>query len=253
MNEDIKKFYNEPHFTQSSKNKSYGNTFGNSDVIPLEDEIYVGEHRDWTQPTKQGNYKVMRIARDGFDETALLYVHEDDWVNKYNEDINDIINDIHVVTILPVDGGSYGISYGDIDDGQPYAAQQDVHGTNYGDGDFVLYTNNENSVFLMDDEDIVMGILNEKFFEMTGIDEDKYEISIGYKPNNIDISIWNFETKEEKQFPIVPKHGETDIQATVRTAFEMVDSENLAKDNSLSKALSDLQREAIAEEMSNLY
>ena len=105
----------------------------------------------------------------------------------------------------------------------------------------------------MDDEDIVMGILNEKFFEMTGIDEDKYEISIGYKPNNIDISIWNFETKEEKQFPIVPKHGETDIQATVRTTFEMVDSENLAKDNSLSKALSDLQREAIAEEMSNLY
>lgn len=83
MNEDIKKYYDEPHF--ETKTATPIESSFNDNVVHLESKIFVGEFCEHERTAKPGNYKVMNLTREGFEETALLYVHENEWVNTYHE------------------------------------------------------------------------------------------------------------------------------------------------------------------------
>lgn len=172
MNEEIKKLYDNPNFSHIEAKPSQSSFDNNISQLGYNVAFGEGEHLHYD--AKPGNYLVMRATREGFDEKTLVYVHEDVWTTQYQHDMNLLMDDIQLIDVGGVDGGTYGVSYGENPNHDWYANIYDIHSTNNGDGYFALYTNNDQSVFVLDDEDIVTGVLHKRFDELIGLDADKY-------------------------------------------------------------------------------
>lgn len=131
-----------------------------------------------------------------------------------------------------IDGCSYGLRSGD---------QVDFNSTNYGDCDMTIYTNKDHSAFLFDDTQLISKLYSSDFEDIIANGKE-FEF---WSEENGDFVIYDYENK----FKIEPDENERIFDAALRQITTYFQEQN----QSLSKALSDLQREAITEEMSNLY
>lgn len=134
--------------------------------------VGIGEFFDEAHEAKAGKYNVYKVFRQKDGEYALLFVHEAE-----NQDVNTLLPQLDAQEGFGVDGGSYGIvTMKDESDTwnndryeEWYECSEDdsseektdgyVTWTNYGDGTFTLFSNDENSVFLLDDEDVYLSEL----------------------------------------------------------------------------------------------
>lgn len=134
--------------------------------------VGIGEFFDEADKAKAGKYNVYKVFRQEADEYAILFVHEAE-----NQDVNALLSQLDAQESFGVDGGSYGIltmkdesdtwsgndRYNEWYEYSEYASEEMTDGfvtwTNYGDGDFILFSNDENSVFLLDDEDLYLSEL----------------------------------------------------------------------------------------------
>ena len=130
----------------------------------LGSSIIVGEINTHQMSAKPGDYKVYDVKEEDGVETILLFVHVDEI-----QDINTLLPKLHFHGSGPIGGGTYGIinqenendrdywigRLSDYNNQNPNCKDGYVSYTNYGDGSFVLYTNPEHSVFLLDDVDMV--------------------------------------------------------------------------------------------------
>lgn len=230
MNEDIKKYYDEPHF--ETKTATPIESSFNDNVAHLESKIFVGEFCEHERTAKPGNYKVMNLTREGFEETALLYVHENEWVNTYHENINNVLDDVELDRFITADCGTYGISYGKNDG--TYAETCDIHQTNEYDSYFALYTNHNNTVFLLDDEDIVTGLHNQNFYKLNNLANDT-DIELSRYANIVNIDIIDYAHGRTHNVTIEKKPNEPYHKAITRSIVGMIEKP------SLSDALNDLK------------
>lgn len=130
----------------------------------LDSSIIVGEINTHQMSAKPGNYNVYDVKEEDGIETILLFVHEDE-----AQDINDLLPQMQFHGCGSIGGGTYGIinqehaddrdywigRLSDYNNQNPNCKDGYVSYTNHGDGSFVLYTNPEHSVFLLDDVDMV--------------------------------------------------------------------------------------------------
>lgn len=133
--------------------------------------VGIGEFFDEAHEAKAGKYNVYKVFRQEEDEYAILFVHEAE-----NQDVNALLPQLDAQESFGVDGGSYGIvtmkdeadtwnndRFEEWYEYSEYASEEMTDGyvtwTNHGDGDFILFSNNENSVFLLDDEDLYLSEL----------------------------------------------------------------------------------------------
>lgn len=166
-------------------------------TIKLGSNIGIGEYWEHETHAKPGNYRVYNVQRaTGSEETALLYVHEDEV-----RDINELLPTLDIDTFCGVDGGTYGIVT-QVDYDEDYVEwfdrdrenQEGTDGyiahTNYGDGQFSVYMNKDHSVFLLDDEDIYLDALlaerGVKYKELENIGGYSFndEIEVDYRIGN---------------------------------------------------------------------
>lgn len=68
------------------------------DII-LPELVQMGEGNQLEQKAKPGAYIAYAIYRDGFDEHATMLVRKDEWTNRYHEDVNKVMDDIHIVNV----------------------------------------------------------------------------------------------------------------------------------------------------------
>lgn len=155
--------------------------------ITLGSTIEIGEFEDHITHAKPGNYRVYRIRRDAeSEETALLYVHEDEV-----QDVNALLPTVDIDTFCGVDGGTYGlVTHQDDESSRDWWEREDenqegtdgyVTHTLYGDGQFSVYMNADHSVFLLDDVDIYMDALLidhdiNTHLEWFGFDDEEIEL-----------------------------------------------------------------------------
>lgn len=134
--------------------------------------VGIGEFFDEAHKAKAGKYNVYKVFQQKDGEYAILFVHEAE-----NQDVNTLLPQLDAQESFGVDGGSYGIltmkdesdtwsgndRYEEWYEYSENASKEMTDGyvtwTNYGDGDFVLFSNDENSVFLLDDEDVYLSEL----------------------------------------------------------------------------------------------
>ena len=133
--------------------------------------VGIGEFFDEAHKAKAGKYNVYKVFRQKDGEYALLFVHEDE-----NQDVNALLPQLDAQEGFGVDGGSYGIvtmkdesdtwsndRFEEWYEYSEYASKDRTDGyvtwTNYGDGTFILFSNDENSVFLLDDESLYLSEL----------------------------------------------------------------------------------------------
>lgn len=130
----------------------------------LDSSIIVGEFDTCQITAKPGNYKVYDVKLDDSIETILLFVHIDEV-----QDLNVLFPQLEFHGSGYIEGGTYGIinqenandreywigRLSDYNNENPTCECGYVSYTNHGDGSFVLYTNPEHSVFLLDDVDMV--------------------------------------------------------------------------------------------------
>ena len=130
--------------------------------------VGIGEFFNKATEAKPGNYNVYKVLREEDDyECAILFVHESE-----TQDVNTLLPTMDVTDVLGVDGGTYGIlnmkdendtwhKADRFNEWYEYNSSDETNltdgyviGTNYGDGCFTLYMNDEHSAFLLDDEDL---------------------------------------------------------------------------------------------------
>ena len=130
--------------------------------------VGIGEFFNKATEAKPGNYNVYKVLREEDDyECAILFVHESE-----TQDVDQLLSTMDVTDVLGVDGGTYGIlnmkdendtwhKADRFDEWYEYNSSDETNltggyviGTNYGDGCFTLYMNNEHSAFLLDDQDL---------------------------------------------------------------------------------------------------
>lgn len=130
----------------------------------LDSSIIVGEFNTHQMTAKPGNYKVYDVKLGDSTENILLFVHEDEV-----QDLNALFPQLQFHGSGSIEGGTYGIinqenandreywigRLADYNNQNPTCEGGYVSYTNYGDGSFVLYTNPQHSVFLLDDVDMV--------------------------------------------------------------------------------------------------
>ena len=133
--------------------------------------VGIGEFFDEAHEAKAGKYNVYKVFRQKDGEYAILFVHEAE-----NQDVNVLLPQLDAQEGYGVDGGSYGIltmkdeadtwrndRFEEWYEYSEYASEELTDGyvtwTNYGDGTFILFSNNENSVFLLDDESLYLSEL----------------------------------------------------------------------------------------------
>lgn len=160
--------------------------------ITLGSTISIGEYEGHVTNAKPGNYRVYTVRQEpDSEETALLYVHEDEV-----QDVNALLPTVDIDTFCGVDGGTYGLITKLEEHNEDY--EWDEHWYNrqehsdgyvthtlYGDGQFSVYMNKDHSVFLLDDVDIYMDALLidhdiNTHLEWFGFDDE--EIELGYIP-----------------------------------------------------------------------
>lgn len=132
--------------------------------------VGIGEFFDEATTAKPGKYNVYKVLREEDDyECAILFVHETE-----NQDVNALLPTMDAKDVIGIDGGTYGIltmkdendtwhKANRFDEWYKYNSSDEnnlmdgyVIGTNYGDGNFTLYANDDHSAFLLDDEDIYL-------------------------------------------------------------------------------------------------
>ena len=158
-------------------------------TITLGSEILVGE---WFEEcdAKPGNYNVYRVGDDPF---AIFFNHVDN-----EQDFDKMIQTMDIVHFSGADGGHYGIITHNASD---FRDQQDqwedtmfdgsqtgfVTSTNNGDGSFSVFTNQDNSAFLLDDESMYLHSLISEHVDVDALYDmiDYIELEgIGYYANN---------------------------------------------------------------------
>lgn len=205
------------HNFTTSKLENFITSFDGDIILP--ETVKFGEDGQIEHKTKPGAYIAYTIHREGFKEHATVLIHKDDWSKHYHEDINQVMDYLHFVDAFYVDGATYGVSYGNNDKGEHYAENYFVTYTNYGDGMFTLYTNNNNSVFVFDDEDIVSGILNPKFYKVTDTD-DTIEMSYEVKNNKVIVDI----EPVKKKMKTMEFDVNTNYKDIVKKVFDYLDT-----------------------------
>lgn len=133
--------------------------------------VGIGEFFDQSTEAKPGRYNVYKVLREEDDyECAILFVHETG-----NQDVNVLLPTLDAKDSIGIDGGTYGIltmknendtmhgTNNRFDEWCEYNFSDETNltdgyviGTNYGDGIFTLYMNDDHSAFLLDDEDIYL-------------------------------------------------------------------------------------------------
>ena len=133
--------------------------------------VGIGEFFDQATTAKPGKYNVYKVLREEDDyECAILFVHETE-----NQDVNALLPTLDAKDSIGIDGGTYGIltmkdendtmhgTNDRFDEWCEYHASDETNltdgyviSTNYGDGSFTLYMNEEHSAFLLDDEDLYL-------------------------------------------------------------------------------------------------
>ena len=125
--------------------------------------VGIGEFFDEAHEAKAGKYNVYKVFRQKDGEYAILFVHEAE-----NQDVNVLLPQLDAQEGYGVDGGSYGIltmkdksdtwsndRFEEWYEYSEYASEEMTDGyvtwTNYGDGGFILFSNDAHSVFLLDD------------------------------------------------------------------------------------------------------
>lgn len=175
--------------------------------------VGIGEFFDEAHKAKAGKYNVYKVFRQEEDEYAILFVHEAE-----NQDVNALLPQLDAQESFGVDGGSYGIltmkdesdtwsgndRYEEWYEYSEYASKEMTDGyvtwTNYGDGDFILFSNDENSVFLLDDESLY---LSELF-----ADCEKFNMD--------DLSYYSFGSKIEVGYAVLQADGVELVEKQVK-------------------------------------
>jgi len=145
-----------------------------------------------------------------------------------HESIFVTVIDSHVIHIIDTgqgcsfDGGTYGIvnNTGEFsfDEWFERAGEQNqtdgyVGYTNHGDGEFVLYTNSEHSVFLLDDEDIYEQALLNETEHIYDDETDYYEYS--WPEERIEVTYYVDEDEFERTVTV--PNGTRKIDTIIQT------------------------------------
>ena len=192
----------------------------------LGEHISVGEWSGHQTNAKPGNYNVYKVwAEDDYDY-SILFVHESETQN-----VNKLLAQLDVVDICGVDFASYGIVTHEIGAKWSLENWQDkfwqtsnkhadgyVTKTNCGDGAFLLYTNENHSVFMLDDEDVYLNTLtNEQgitdFGWLSSFSIENDSVNVVYYPKGCGIEY------EREQISVEP--GERHIDAIVRLMVQI--------------------------------
>lgn len=175
--------------------------------------VGIGEFFDEAHKAKAGKYNVYKVFRQEDGEYALLFVHEDE-----NQDVNALLPQLDAQEGFGVDGGSYGIMtmkdesdtwsndrFEEWYEYSEYPSEEMTDGyvtwTNYGDGGFILFSNNGNSVFLLDDESLYLSELL--------ADCEKFDMN--------DLEYYSFGSKIEVDYAVLKADGFELVEKQVRT------------------------------------
>lgn len=233
--ETIRNLLDNPEYNMGDlDDKTIQSTF-DSNIIPFESTVYFGENEQFKRNVKAGDYLATKIYRKGINDYAMAYINIDDWKNKYNQDINAVMNDIDVTGVGYVDGGEYGVMFGERSEecfGHP--SQYHFHDTNYGDGGFIMYENKDASVFVMDDMEIIAG--QELLFKLHDINEQDTYIELYWEKDTYTYTFYDEDDKETKM--IVDYKNSTIREAMTQTLDQLF---NQAKSKDFINSLDDLK------------
>ena len=194
--------------------------------------VGIGEFFDEAHEAKAGKYNVYKVFRQEDGEYAILFVHEAE-----NQDVNALLPQLDAQEVFGVDGGSYGIMtmkdesdtwsnrFEEWCEYSESSSEEKTDGyvtwTNYGDGTFTLFSNDENSVFLLDDEDVYLSELL--------ADCEKFNME--------DLEYYSFDSKVEVDYSVLRADG-----------FELVEKQvKLPKGKRKIDAIADLIRTILNE------
>ena len=169
----------------------------------LDENVAIGEFYAIKTHAVPGVYYVYNVTINDSDEKAFMFVHE-----KVSS-IDDILSTLDIVGLGGVDGGTYGIVN---DEGEfsfdawfgRAGEQNHINGhvdyTNHGDGEFVLYTNSEHSVFLLDDEDVYEQALLAETGRIYDGETDYYEYS--WPEGRVEVTYYVDDDEYERTVPV---------------------------------------------------
>ena len=183
----------------------------------LDEKIAVGEYGAIKTTALPGVYYVYNVTINDSDEYAFMVVHE-----KETSNMDNLLSTLDIDSIGGVDGGTYGIvnNTGEFsfDEWFERAGEQNqtdgyVGYTNHGDGEFVLYTNSEHSVFLLDDEDIYEQALLNETEHIYDDETDYYEYS--WPEERIEVTYYVDEDEFERTVTV--PNGTRKIDTIIQT------------------------------------
>ena len=204
-------------------------TFEHIARTKLGENISVGKFSSIRTTAVPGVYHVYNVTINDCDEKVFMFVHEKETAN-----LDNVLSTLDIESIGGVDGGVYGIvnnaSEFSFDEWLSRAADKSPNqtdgyvgytnhgdGDGYGDGEFVLYTNSEHSVFLLDDEDVYeQALLNETTY-IYDDETDYYEYS--WPEGRIEVTYYVDEDEFERTVS-VPK-GARSIDTIIKTIAEL--------------------------------
>lgn len=234
----IKELLEHPEFTLGEPDdKAIQSTF-KGNIIPFEPTVYFGENEQFERQVKPGEYFATKIYRKGIDDYAFAYINIDDWNNKYNQDINAVINDTDVTAIGYVDGGEYGVAFGERlgEEHFNHPENYHFHDTNCGDGGFVMFENKDSSVFIFDDMEIICG--QPLFFELHDINYNDTYIEL-YK--NGDVYTYTFYDEDDNETKMVANHDNRSIKEALTDTMNTLFAQASLQNTALFDALDDLK------------
>lgn len=182
----------------------------------LDEKIAVGEYGAIKATALPGVYYVYNVTINDSDEYAFMFVHET------VSNLDDALSTLDIVGIGSVDGGTYGIVNDEgkfsFDEWFERAGKQNhINGyvgyTNHGDGEFLLYTNSEHSVFLLDDEDIYEQALLNETEHIYDDETDYYEYS--WPEDRIEVTYYVDEDEFERTVTV--PNGTRKIDTIIQT------------------------------------
>ena len=191
-------------------------TFEHIARTKLGENIAVGEFSSIKTTAVPGIYHVYNVTINDSDEKAFMFVHEK------------VLSTLDIESIGGVDGGTYGIVndpgkfsfdewFDRAADKSPNQTDGYVGYTNHGDGEFVLYTNSEHSVFLLDDEDVYeQALLNETTY-IYDDETDYYEYS--WPEGRVEVTYYVNDDEFERTVPVPA--GARSIDTIIKTIAEL--------------------------------
>lgn len=186
----------------------------------LDEKVAVGEYGAIKTTALPGVYYVYNVTINDSDEYAFMFVHET------VSNLDDALSTLDIVGIGGVDGGTYGIvndegkfSFNEWFDraGEQNHTNGYVGYTNHGDGEFLLYTNSEHSVFLLDDEDIYEQALLNETEHIYDDETDYYEYS--WTEGHVEVTYYVDDDEYERTVPVPA--GSRKIDTIIKTIAEL--------------------------------